>query len=62
MLNTLCSHVVTLTETRHQTTCRYIPKGWDDRNDDDPYETVTVEDIDIICATCGELLETIVGD
>jgi hypothetical protein len=56
-----CQHVHTYTDSTHSTHCRYIPSSWE-RDDDDPFETVTVTDTYVYCSDCGELLECLCGD
>ena len=57
-----CTHDHTRTETREHSHCRYIPSTWERADDNDPFETVVVTDVDVICSDCGELLETLCGD
>lgn len=57
-----CQHRYTHEETREQSVCRYVPSHCERENDDDPFETVTVRDVYVICDVCGECLEVLCGD
>ena len=57
-----CAHEHTRTETTETPTCRYIPSTWERESDDDPFETVIVRDVSVICDDCGELLDYSPGD
>ena len=61
-MTTECQHANVRTEERQRAVCRYIPSTWERYSDDDPFETVTIRDVDVMCSDCGEYLECITGD